>query len=111
MTQEFNSIAFSNNVEKEPIRVAAGFMPHKVIDTKTFNWDSYVSNNGEDQTWLVDPVVCNGNGDLFRLGDKVGHQSTEETALIDGFILDPVKQDIIAVTSKGTASVQFLLKT
>lgn len=110
MTQEFNPNTDLNSDKKEPILVAVGFMPNEVIDAKTFNWDSYISNNGEEQVWLVHPTVRNNNDVSFESGETVGHQGSEETALINGFILDPAKQDILAVTSKGTASIQFLLK-
>lgn len=63
-------------------------------------------------------LACTGrsaissHGEEFFIGETVGHQGVigEETAVIEGFILDPENADIVVQTSKGTCTIEFLLK-
>lgn len=55
-------------------------------------------------------TVRNSTNDTFRVGEEVKHQGATDTAIIERFKVDLENRDILAVTTKGIASVQFLEK-
>lgn len=93
----------------EPVEQA--FISYCFIDTETFPWEK-LPNIDKPLEFVIAPAVRNGNGDLFCVGEKVGHQgaSDGEIAIIEQFTLDCDNRDIIAHTTRGRANVQFLLK-
>jgi hypothetical protein len=55
--------------------------------------------------------AINSQGETFLIGETVKHQGAgDEVAVIEGFTHDPKNADIVVQTSKGTCTIEFLLK-
>ena len=55
-------------------------------------------------------TVRNSYGDFFTVGEVVGHQGAKDTATILSFTPDIESNEITAITDKGTAHLDFLIK-
>lgn len=105
--EEINKIIADSRIAKpvtEEVCISGGF-----TDTESFSWDS-LPHHEEPVKRVIVPGVRNGNGDIFFVGEEVRHQGSTDTAIIEEFALDVINRDIIAHTTKGITSVQFLLK-
>ncbi len=105
--EEINKIIADSRIVKpvtEEVCISGGF-----TDTESFSWDS-LPHYEEPVKLVIVPAVRNGNGDIFFVGEEVRHQGSADTAIVEEFALDTINRDIIALTTKGTANVQFLLK-
>lgn len=55
--------------------------------------------------------AINSYGEMLSVGDKVTHQDTEVgTATITGFRIDEAQEEVVAITDKGEAHIDFVIK-
>lgn len=83
--------------------------PQDFIDVESIAWTSLPDLELTARVGLA-RAVRNSVRDVFSVGEEVKHQGAADTAVIERFGVDQVKRDILAVTTKGIANVQFLEK-
>lgn len=79
-------------------------MHHKDHNSETRPKTSYLATDKYS--------AINSHGEKFFIGETVGHQGAEDgdVAVIEKFTLDNEHADIVVNTSKGTCTIEFLLK-
>ena len=55
-------------------------------------------------------VAQNSYGDMFKVGETVGHEDNDETAVIQSFELDEESNEVKAWTDKGWSHLDFITK-
>lgn len=55
-------------------------------------------------------IARNSYGDFFKVGEEVGHESNDETAIIQSFSLDEESNEVKAWTNLGWAHIDFICK-
>lgn len=53
-------------------------------------------------------VAISCNGDIFKIGDNVGHEGAENEAIINSFYIDQESFDVVARTTKGHGRIAFM---
>lgn len=55
-------------------------------------------------------VAQNSYGDMFKVGETVGHEDNDQTAVIQSFELDEESNEVKAWTDKGWSHLDFITK-
>ena len=67
--------------------------------------------NRQNYLSVDEKTAMSGNGDFFKIGEKVKHDGAgEEQATIQSFICDKDRNEIRVNTDKGYAHIDFLVK-
>jgi hypothetical protein len=56
-------------------------------------------------------VAISAEGDIFKVGDYVGHDGSEKNAIINSFFINEETFDVMARTTEGIARISFMYHT